>query len=343
VVVKKQNIFSEINFKSHIIIWTIITVLLQIIDPFEGSFIKQFVAMGLMISAYMIAYYSQYLFTLNYLSRKKIAKFSLFTIVVFLVYLTIILLNFRFLFNQFIIGDKVDYNLLIDISFSCLFVFCIISIMAYGSYQNTLSKLKIKESYENEKIMLNKELGFYKNQFNPHITFNFLNYCYSFVNQKSPETADVIEIYSEMLRYTIHCKPDETVPLTEEVEYLSKFIFVKKQLTKGIFVNFDIKGDLNQKHILPRILITFVENAFKHGDTHCEENPIHITLETANNEIIFKVTNKKNSSKNKLLSTGIGQLNVKNQLELFYKDKYELVITEDSAEFYSITLKINLN
>lgn len=341
--VKKQNIFSEINFKSHIIIWTIITVFLQIIDPFDGSFIKQFVAMGLMISAYMIAYYSQYLFTLKYLSRKKIAKFSLFTIIVFLIYLTIILSNFRFLFNQFIIGDKVDFNLLIDISFTCLFVFCIISIMAYGSYQNALSKLKIKESYENEKIVLNKELGFYKNQFNPHITFNFLNYCYSFVNQKSPETADVIETYSEMLRYTIHCKPDETVPLTDEVDYLSKFISLKKQLTKGVFVQFDVKGDLEQKHILPRILITFVENAFKHGDTHCQENPICIVLETTINEIIFKVSNKKNTSKNKPISTGIGQLNVKNQLELFYKDKHELAITEDNTEFYSITLKINLN
>jgi hypothetical protein len=343
VTVKKQNIFSEINFKSHIIIWTIITVFLQIIDPFDGSFIKQFVAMGLMISAYMIAYYSQYLFTLKYLSRKKITKFSLFTIIVFLIYLTIILSNFRFLFNQFIIGDKVDFNLLIDISFTCLFVFCIISIMAYGSYQNALSKLKIKESYENEKIVLNKELGFYKNQFNPHITFNFLNYCYSFVNQKSPETADVIETYSEMLRYTIHCKPDEIVPLTEEVEYLSKFIFVKKQLTKGIFVDFEIKGDLHQKQILPRLLIGFVENAFKHGDTHCEENPIRIRIETAHDEIIFKVSNKKNTSKNKPISTGIGQINVKNQLDLFYKDKYELVINENSSEFYSTTLKINLN
>lgn len=341
--VKKTNTYSEINFKNHIIIWFTITVFLQIIHPFQGSFIKQFVAMSLMICAYMLAYYSQYLFTLNYLNRKTIIRFILFTITVFAIYLGIILSNLGFLFNLFTVGGKVDYNSLIDISFSCLVIFCIISIMAYGSYQNTLSKLKIKESYENEKIMLNKELGFYKNQFNPHITFNFLNYCYSFVNQKSTETADVIEIYSEMLRYTIHCKPDETVPLTDEVEYLSKFIFLKKQLTKGIFVDFDTKGDLHQKQILPRILITFVENAFKHGETHSEENPIHIVLETTINEIMFKVSNKKNTSKNKPISTGIGQLNVKNQLELFYKDKYVLAINENNTEFYSTTLKINLN
>ena len=341
--IKKVNIYSEINFKSHIIIWGVITAFLQIIHPFPGSFLMQFVGMSLMICAYMIAYYSQYLFTLNYLNRKILIPFVLFTNIVFFIYLGIILSNLGFLFNLFTIGGKIDYNSLIDISFSCLVIFCIISIMAYGSYQNTFSKLKIKESYENEKIILNKELGFYKNQFNPHITFNFLNYCYSFVNQKSPETADVIETYSEMLRYTIHCKPDEAVPLKDEVDYLSKFISLKKQLTKVVFVQFDVKGDLEQRHILPRILITFVENAFKHGDTHCQENPICIELETTNDEIRFNVSNKKNASKNKLISTGIGQLNMKNQLELFYKDKYELAITEDSIEFYSITLKINLN
>lgn len=341
--VKKVNIYSEINYKSHIIIWATITVFLQIIHPFPGSFLMQFVGMSLMICAYMMAYYSQYLFTLNYLKRKTLIPFVLFTNVVFFIYLGIILSNLGFLFKLFTVDGKVDFNSLIDISFSCLVIFCIISIMAYGSYQNTLSKLKIKESYENEKIILNKELGFYKNQFNPHITFNFLNYCYSFVNQTSSETADVIETYSEMLRYTTHCKPDETVPLTDEVKYLSKFIFLKKQLTKGIFVDFDIQGDLHQKQILPRLLITLVENAFKHGDTHCEKNPIRIRIETTHDKILFKVSNKKNTSKNKTISTGIGQINVKNQLELFYKDKYELVINENNTEFYSTTLKIKLN
>ncbi len=331
------------DLNKHLIIWALVTTFLCITDPVEGTLFVQVIGTFLIMFSYIFVYYTSLLILYQYFNVNSKLFFIFLLALIYAMYIAIDYINFKYIFKEFPIINFSNIQWFYDWLLIITILFIIVTTVAHGTYQNTLSKLKIKESYENEKIMLNKELGFYKNQFNPHITFNFLNYCYSFVNQKSQETADVIETYSEMLRYTIHCKPDETVPLTDEVEYLSKFIFLKKQLTKGIFVDFDIKGDLLQKHILPRILITFVENAFKHGDTHCEENPIHISLETANNEIIFKVSNKKNTSKNKPISTGIGQLNVKSQLELFYKDKYELVINENSSEFYATTLKINLN
>lgn len=48
---------------------------------------------------------------------------------------------------------------------------------------------------------------------------------------------------------------------------------------------------------------------------------------------------KKNKSK-KALSTGIGQDNVKNQLEIFYKNKYTLEISEDDDN-YACKLVLN--
>ena len=44
------------------------------------------------------------------------------------------------------------------------------------------------------------------------------------------------------------------------------------------------------------------------------------------------VKNRKNKSKIPI-STGIGQGNVKNQLELFYKNKYDLKIIEDEDRY----------
>ena len=336
-------LFSKKDIKWHLLVWVLITFFVCLIDPVESTLKIQIIGTFLIMIAYMFVYYMQYLYLLKFFNKNNIIKFLILVICLFIIFITINFLNFHYILSVFNFGSKIDYPLIFDWITSCFIIFSIVSIIAYGFYQNKISIYELQKEYEKEKIVLNKELGFYKNQFNPHITFNFLNYCYSFVNQKSPETAEVIEIYSEMLRYTIQCKPDETVPLKDEVDYLSKFISLKKQLTKGVFVEFDVKGDLFQKQILPRLLITFLENAFKHGDTHCEENPIRIKIETTDDEIIFKVSNKKILQKNKLTSTGIGQLNVKNQLDLFYKDKHELIINEKNIEFYSTTLKIKLN
>jgi LytS/YehU family sensor histidine kinase len=127
-------------------------------------------------------------------------------------------------------------------------------------------------------------------------------------------------------------KPDELVPLKKEIEHINQFINLHKQLSSGICIQFDLKGDLNGKSILPCILITFVENAFKYGVTHSAETPILIHLQSDENDIKFKVTNKKSHQRN-LPSTGIGHYNLKQQLELFYNKRHELIINQDQENY----------
>ena len=337
----KVALFTKNDIKPHIIAWGLVIIFVCLIDPIDDKFSIQFLGTFLIILAYMFVYYTQYLVAFSFIKTNIVLAFLLMFLI-FMGYLSIIFLNFHYVFGMFRYKDKVDYSEISDWVMSCFILFSIISVIAYGFYQNKISINKLLLEYEKEKNILNKELGFYKNQFNPHITFNFLNYCYSFVNQKSPETADIIEIYSEMLRYTINCKPNEVVSLKNEINFLYKFIALKKQLSKDIFVQFDVKGEILQKNILPCILITFVENAFKHGDLHCEENPIRIKLETTDYEIKFEVINKKNASKNKPTSTGIGLLNMKNLLELFYKNKHELIVNDSGSGFYSAAIILNL-
>lgn len=324
----------------HLLIWGLVTTFVCIVDPVQGKLSTQIIATGLIILAYMFVYYSQYFYVLKYYSKNKI-KFIVLVILVCITYLSVDFINFYYVLSMFRINDHVDLSSIHDWLLVDLLLFSIVSVISFGSFQNKISILKLKDESTKEKILMINELGFLKNQFNSHTTFNFLNYCYSHFNERSKETADVIEIYSQMLRYTINLKANETVKLEQEIDYLKKFISLKEQLSKGIQIKLFTNGNTKGKYILPRILITFVENAVKHGETHIEEDPIIIKIETNKTDFSFTIHNKKSKGK-KLISTQTGQENVKKQLGLFYKNNYNLTVRE-TEEYYNVLLSINLN
>lgn len=339
----KNSIIHFFNNKKevywHLFIWSLIILFVCIVDPVEGKLSTQIIATAIIIFAYMFVYYSQYFFVFEYYRKSKI-KFIGLVANVCVIYLLIDFLNFYYTLSMFKIDNQLDFNSIRDWLLVDLLLFSIVSVISFGSYQNKLSIQKLKEEASREKIMLINELGFLKNQFNSHITFNFLNYCYSHFNEKSKETASVIEIYSEMLRYTINSKANETVPLDNEINYLKKFIALKQQISKGIQIKMETTGQLTDINILPRILITFVENAVKHGETHLETDPVNIKIDADDTNFSFTITNKKSTGR-KLISTQTGQENVKKQLGLFYKDNYNLKISQ-TEEYYTVLLTINL-
>jgi LytS/YehU family sensor histidine kinase len=91
--------------------------------------------------------------------------------------------------------------------------------------------------------------------------------------------------------------------------------------------------------IIPFILITIVENAFKHGDLKNSESPINILLFVDDqNGIYFYCHNKKKTGP-KELSTGIGLDNTKKRLDMIYGDQYTLNI-KDEMDSYIVELNI---
>jgi LytS/YehU family sensor histidine kinase len=191
----------------------------------------------------------------------------------------------------------------------------------------------VQRSLMNEKREM--ELQFLKSQLNPHFLFNSLNNIYSLAYQKSDKTADAILKLSEIMRYMIYESNDSWVSLSKEIEYVQSFIELQKlRFRDGAYVELTMNGEIDDQQIVPLILISFVENAFKHGVANDPENPIRINI-IANQKILhFSISNKK-STANKDKMGGVGLNNVERRLQLLYPERYKLNIVNTATHYTS--------
>ena len=143
------------------------------------------------------------------------------------------------------------------------------------------------------------------------------------------------------MRYMLYESNVDKVALTDEIRYLENYIELQKLRFKdNIHIKFEINGDPEGLRITPLVLISFVENAFKHGIATDIEHPISIILNLSSGKLFFQVINKK-STMNKDITGGIGLQNVQRRLDLLYKDRYKLII-DDKNDIYNCELYLNL-
>jgi two-component sensor histidine kinase len=198
-----------------------------------------------------------------------------------------------------------------------------------------------REKSDLEKQSLSAELSFLKSQINPHFLFNSLNNIYSLAYQKSDATPNAILKLSEIMRYMIYESNDNRVALDKEIIYLKSYIELQKlRFGDHAHVILEVEGQISNQRILPLILISFVENAFKHGLATDEKNPIYINISVFEDKLLFTIKNRKNSF-NKDQTGGVGMVNVKRRLDLSYPDNYKLTIENMEHDYYS-ELYLNL-
>ncbi len=196
---------------------------------------------------------------------------------------------------------------------------------------------------ETENEGLRSELGLLRSQISPHFMFNVLNSLTALARKKSDELEPFIIKLSQLMRYSIyHTDPSGggRVPLDTELEYLENYVDLQK-LRFGHHVSVKIEKDIRQPdyQIEPMLLISFVENAFKHGVVLVPEPVINISLQCADGVLKFAIKNKFVPTSTNDETHGVGLRNVKRRLELLYEDRFELTITQEEPWF---TIHLNL-
>jgi two-component system, LytTR family, sensor kinase len=196
---------------------------------------------------------------------------------------------------------------------------------------------------EKQSENLKTELSFLRSQISPHFLFNVLNNIVALVRIKSNELEPTVLKLSSLLQYMLYETDEEKVVLKSEIEYLQNYIDLQKQRFGAdllLKVDFDIREDW---HIIePMLLIPFVENAFKHGNSLLANPEIGIRLAVENNHLHFMVKNKFEESESiKDKTSGIGLQNVKRRLELLYPDSHTFAIDKKEG-WFTIHLHLTL-
>jgi len=236
-----------------------------------------------------------------------------------------------------------DWQYLLTVYFTTAYLFSIVFLIVKTIKEHFEQRHQL-EILKKEKATA--ELNFLKAQIHPHFLFNTLNNLYSLTLDKSDDAPEVVLKLSEMLDYMLYQCSDPTIEIRKEVELMHNYIDLEL-LRYGDNLDFKFKKkiDDNSTQISPLILLTLIENAFKHGASGNLVNPtVHLDLEVENSHLIFKVFNTKpipSNTPTKPNKKGVGATNIKRQLSLMYPDKHKLTI-EDNPDSYSLVLEIKL-
>jgi len=199
-----------------------------------------------------------------------------------------------------------------------------------------------------EKMQSDTELLFLRSQISPHFFFNTLNNIYSLSIEKSEKTPRIILKLSELMRYLLYETKTKRQSLEKEIICIQNYLDLERiRYGELLKINMNISGDILDKKIAPILLLSFVENAFKHGANKNIGNvTIDIDFKIVNNFLFFTISNPISEiTKHKLVinhSGGIGLNNVKKRLALGYdSDEYDLKI-DNEDKLFTVKLKIKV-
>lgn len=199
-----------------------------------------------------------------------------------------------------------------------------------------------------EKIQSETELLFLRTQISPHFFFNTLNNIYSLAIEKSDKTPKLILKLSELMRYLLYETKTKRQSLEKEIICIQNYLDLE-QIRYGELLNVKTKisGDIINKEIAPILLLSFVENAFKHGaNKNVGHVKIDIDFKIVEDFLYFTISNPipkttKQEQDNDYFS-GIGLKNVNKRLALGYKpDEYNLSI-ENKNKLFIVNFKIKV-
>ena len=227
-------------------------------------------------------------------------------------------------------------------------------ILLYGvMVLGTLVYLSQRRLRQREADIRKGELAQLQAQARPHFLFNTLNGLYGLaLTEDAPRTANALLQVSDFLRYTTEHAGREHVPLSKELEHLEAYIALQKlRLEDTVCVTQDLSRlenatQSNTLAIAPLVLLTLVENAFKHGVNPERKSWIDLRVGLADRRLHFQIRNSRdedNGPGTRLEGGGLGLTNLRRRLELLYPGDHELLIHDQDKDHFAVDLHLELS
>ena len=240
--------------------------------------------------------------------------------------------------------NSITLNYTIDMMFGELYVMTFVT-----AFIVTIDWLnEHKRLNDLEKLQLETELQFLRTQVSPHFFLNTLNNIYALSIENSKKTPRLIIKLSELMKYLLYETKVKRQSLEKEILCIQNYLDLEKiRSGQKLQIDMSISGDIDDKTIAPMLILSFVENAFKHG-VNKNIDPVQVKIDfTIDGDFLyFTIINPKPAVtkfvKKERPSGGIGLINVKKRLALGYKkNEYRLDI-KDQSDIFMVKLKIKV-
>ncbi|MGN0221140.1 MAG: sensor histidine kinase [Prevotella sp.] len=187
------------------------------------------------------------------------------------------------------------------------------------------------------------ELKNLRAQIKPHFLLNTLNNIYALITLDKKKAQWALMELSKLLRHILYNNQQQRIPLDEETDFLTSYInLMKIRLPNEVDISLKISNDNPEAKIAPMLLISLVENAFKHGVSTTSKSFIHIEI-SADKKKTTCVIDNSNFPKGAADKSGhgIGLAQVEKRLQLCYPGKHtwEHGVTPDNTYHSAIMIE----
>lgn len=189
-----------------------------------------------------------------------------------------------------------------------------------------------------ENLAKTSELELLKSQLNPHFLFNALNSIKALVLIDAEKAREAIIKLSELLRFTLNYEKTPLIRLSDEIDEVVKYLELEKiRFGDRLDVHIDLQEETLDAKVPPAMILTFAENAIKHGITHLPDGGIIEIKSTANSHTLkVEVCNTGELKENE--TKGIGLKNSSRRLQTLFGEKAELLLKAKSQDKVSVSI-----
>lgn len=174
----------------------------------------------------------------------------------------------------------------------------------------------------------------------PHFYVNIVSSWKKQLEGQHRGLADSMERMQDLLMYHVEAREPgkEVVPLQREIDHMLLYLALLDKPGSPVFVTCELAKDTAGLSIPPTTLISFANNAVKHGITNDLARPIRLKLSVKDDVMRFSCSNHKKAVPDQK-SHGVGLANVRRRLEIQYEGTHTLE-TYDNGETYCVDLTI---
>lgn len=188
--------------------------------------------------------------------------------------------------------------------------------------------------------LIRSQNAYLKAQINPHFLFNTLNYVYNSVRKTSGQAAEAILSLSHMMRYALQSEDEhQQTELLEEIQQVEHLLHIHRiRQEDQLHIALHYGPNLAGIRFIPLVLITLVENMFKHGDLTGAGTPAAITVSYQADEL--KITTVNRCLDTRTGGHRIGLDNIRKRLQHAYPGRASFEAWMDEAGYFHTRLRV---